>query len=295
MAQVRPLRSPGDLAADVARLLASGAHVRRSAAGRRRRRGTGEHPRAGGHDPGSTCPCTTVPSVTAGAGSVYATRAGEDWLTLLEALEQPPRAGRVRAAALTPFLGRTAAELDGGGEADRRAGRHAAGMGRPAAVPRRGCGSGVSSSPSRACRAGCWPSGRRAAADRPAAPGRRAAGGGRAGGARAGRVGRLAAPPSCGGGGGPEHGADPPAGQRCRRGAGADAARQQGPAVPGGLPAVRLRPLGQQRTEGAAVARRCRAAGCWTSADSAPTGRADRERQAPPRWPARRCGCCTSG
>jgi len=52
-----------------------------------------------------------VPSVTAGAGSVYATRAGDDWLVLLEALEQPHRTGRVRAAALTPFLGRSATEL----------------------------------------------------------------------------------------------------------------------------------------------------------------------------------------
>jgi exodeoxyribonuclease V beta subunit len=57
-----------------------------------------------------------VPSVIAGAGSVYATPAGEDWLVLLEALEQPHRSGRVRAAALTPFLGRTATELGTGGE-----------------------------------------------------------------------------------------------------------------------------------------------------------------------------------
>ena len=57
-----------------------------------------------------------VPSVIAGAGSVYATPAGEDWLVLLEALEQPHRSGRVRAAALTPFLGRSATELGTGGE-----------------------------------------------------------------------------------------------------------------------------------------------------------------------------------
>ncbi|MET3805910.1 exodeoxyribonuclease V beta subunit [Nakamurella sp. UYEF19] len=57
-----------------------------------------------------------VPSVSSGAGSVYATPAGEHWLVLLEALEQPHRSARVRAAALTPFLGRTAAELDAGGE-----------------------------------------------------------------------------------------------------------------------------------------------------------------------------------
>ena len=57
-----------------------------------------------------------VPSVSSGAGSVYATQAGDDWLTLLEALEQPSRSGRVRAAALTPFLGRSAEELDDGGD-----------------------------------------------------------------------------------------------------------------------------------------------------------------------------------
>ena len=52
-----------------------------------------------------------VPSVIAGTGSVFATPAGDDWLVLLEALEQPHRSGRVRAAALTPFLGLTATEL----------------------------------------------------------------------------------------------------------------------------------------------------------------------------------------
>ena len=57
-----------------------------------------------------------VPAVIAGSGSVYATPAAEDWLVLLEALEQPHRSGRVRAAALTPFLGRTATDLADGGE-----------------------------------------------------------------------------------------------------------------------------------------------------------------------------------
>nr|WP_240189082.1 UvrD-helicase domain-containing protein [Nakamurella flavida] len=58
-----------------------------------------------------------IPAVVAGAGSVYATPAAGDWLVLLEALEQPHRSGRVRAAALTAFLGRTATDLDEGGEA----------------------------------------------------------------------------------------------------------------------------------------------------------------------------------
>jgi exodeoxyribonuclease V beta subunit len=53
-----------------------------------------------------------VPSVLAGATSVFTTESAEEWLTLLEAVEQPGRTSRVRAAALTVFLGHTAADLD---------------------------------------------------------------------------------------------------------------------------------------------------------------------------------------
>ncbi len=113
-AQVRP-RIAADLAADVARLLASGAQF------------DGKPLRAGDvavlvntHVQGAmirqALAAQGIPSVAAGAGSVYGTQAGHDWLVLLEALEQPHRSGRVRAAALTPFLGRTAADLDRGGE-----------------------------------------------------------------------------------------------------------------------------------------------------------------------------------
>ena len=52
----------------------------------------------------------------AGGGSVFATPAATEWLTLLEALEQPHRSTRVRSAALTCFFGHTAAELDEGGD-----------------------------------------------------------------------------------------------------------------------------------------------------------------------------------
>ncbi|SEB88495.1 DNA helicase/exodeoxyribonuclease V, beta subunit [Nocardioides exalbidus] len=52
-----------------------------------------------------------VPSVVNAGGSVFKTAAATQWLTLLEALEQPHRADRVRAAALTDFIGRTAEEL----------------------------------------------------------------------------------------------------------------------------------------------------------------------------------------
>ncbi|TQM10712.1 UvrD-helicase domain-containing protein [Pseudonocardia kunmingensis] len=53
-----------------------------------------------------------VPAVLSGTASVFGTPVAGEWLTLLEACEQP-RAFRVRAAALTCFLGRTVAELCG--------------------------------------------------------------------------------------------------------------------------------------------------------------------------------------
>ncbi len=57
-----------------------------------------------------------VPAVAAGGGSVFLTPAARAWLVLLEAVEQPHRAGRVRAAALTVFLGCTEQQLDAGGD-----------------------------------------------------------------------------------------------------------------------------------------------------------------------------------
>jgi exodeoxyribonuclease V beta subunit len=54
-----------------------------------------------------------VPAVVAGSGSVFATPAATEWLRLLEALEQPHRAARVRSAAMTCFIGCSAAELGG--------------------------------------------------------------------------------------------------------------------------------------------------------------------------------------
>jgi exodeoxyribonuclease V beta subunit len=57
-----------------------------------------------------------VPAVFAGGGSVFATPSAGSWLRLLEALEQPHRAGRVRSAALSVFLGYDDAALDAGGD-----------------------------------------------------------------------------------------------------------------------------------------------------------------------------------
>jgi exodeoxyribonuclease V beta subunit len=53
-----------------------------------------------------------IPAVLAGTTSVFATEAAREWLTLLEAIEQPGRVTRVRAAALTCFVGHRAADLD---------------------------------------------------------------------------------------------------------------------------------------------------------------------------------------
>jgi exodeoxyribonuclease V beta subunit len=58
-----------------------------------------------------------VPAVVNGAGSVFATSPARDWLRLLEALERPAHSMRARAAALTPFLGWQAADLAGADEA----------------------------------------------------------------------------------------------------------------------------------------------------------------------------------
>ncbi len=52
-----------------------------------------------------------VPAVINGAGSVFASPSARHWLQLLEALERPTSAPRARAAALTPFLGWSAATV----------------------------------------------------------------------------------------------------------------------------------------------------------------------------------------
>ncbi|HEX6255663.1 MAG TPA: UvrD-helicase domain-containing protein [Euzebyales bacterium] len=52
-----------------------------------------------------------VPSVVGGAGSVFATPAATDWRRLLDALERPASANRVRTLALTNWIGWTADDL----------------------------------------------------------------------------------------------------------------------------------------------------------------------------------------
>jgi exodeoxyribonuclease V beta subunit len=58
-----------------------------------------------------------IAAVYTGESDVFATRAADDWLCLLEAFDQPHRSGLVRAAAATFFFGETAASLAHGEDA----------------------------------------------------------------------------------------------------------------------------------------------------------------------------------
>lgn len=58
-----------------------------------------------------------IPAVYTGDSDVFNSPAGDDWLCLLEAFDQPHRSGLVRAAATTMFFGRTAEELAARGDA----------------------------------------------------------------------------------------------------------------------------------------------------------------------------------
>ncbi|GAA1856269.1 exodeoxyribonuclease V subunit beta [Pseudonocardia ailaonensis] len=61
------------------------------------------------------CTAAGVAAVLTGTTSVFTTEAAAEWLTLLEAVEQPQRTTRLRAAALTCFVGHTVEELCGDG------------------------------------------------------------------------------------------------------------------------------------------------------------------------------------
>jgi exodeoxyribonuclease V beta subunit len=104
-----------DLAADVGRLLASGATY------------DGRPVRAGdvaviveAHKDARACREALaeagIPAVYSGDLDIFSSPAAQDWLCLLEAFEQPHRSGLVRAAATTMFFGETAASLHAGGD-----------------------------------------------------------------------------------------------------------------------------------------------------------------------------------
>ena len=185
-----------------------------------------------------------VPAVIAGGGSVFATPAAVEWLILLEALEQPHRSPRVRAAALTCFFGYAPAELDVGGDRPDRRGRG------PAPRPGPSCSRCAALRRSwrppqpAACRRACSArvGGERLLTDLrhigEALHERRSP---RA--ARPGRDAGLAAATGRRGHDRPRRRADPSPRLRCGRGAAGDHPREQGTGVPRRLPAGLWRPF----------------------------------------------------
>ena len=106
---------PRDLAADIGALLASDATF------------DGEKVQAGDiavivekHKDGKACFNALInagiPAVYASDSDIFDSEACADWLAVLEAFDQPHRSGVVRAAAATPFLGKSVEELAGGGD-----------------------------------------------------------------------------------------------------------------------------------------------------------------------------------
>ena len=181
-------------------------------------------------------------------GLPHAAAAGE-WLTLLEALEQPHRADRVRAAALTSFFGYTAEALDAGGDDLTDALSEPRTHAWPTCSPRRGVAAVLEATVRRrADRAGARPGRRRAHAHRPAPHRRGAAPGQRRGAARHRRAARLAARAGRRRQARGRLRADPAARLRRRRRAAGDDPRQQGPAIPGRLPPDAVGPLRRATT-----------------------------------------------
>ncbi|HET9092290.1 MAG TPA: UvrD-helicase domain-containing protein, partial [Acidimicrobiales bacterium] len=116
-----------DLAADVVRLLESGAELIRYDEGGTQRAGRPL-------EPGDIAVLVrtnrqtrivqqalreaSVPAVVAGSESVLTTSAAQEWLCLLEAMEQPASRSRAVAVALTPFLGMSAEDVAVAGDAE---------------------------------------------------------------------------------------------------------------------------------------------------------------------------------
>jgi exodeoxyribonuclease V beta subunit len=116
-----------DLAADLVRLLSAGAEIeRRDEDGRT----LGTEPVCPGHAAvlvrtnrhaaliREALDDVGIPAVINGAGSVFGTGPAREWLRLLEAVERPAQTSRAHAAALTCFLGWSAAKIAGAGDDD---------------------------------------------------------------------------------------------------------------------------------------------------------------------------------
>ena len=113
-----------DLACEVTRLLASGAQIDPAGEpGGRRRVRPGDcavlvRTNQQAEDVKAALGEVGVHAVVNGVGSVLESPASQDWQRLLEALDRPSSRSRVRAVALTPVMGRTAAQV---GDADEDA------------------------------------------------------------------------------------------------------------------------------------------------------------------------------
>ncbi len=105
----------GDVAADIVRLLSSGAEIVERKGGRRPIQAADIAVLVQTNDEGvlvhDALEAVDVPVVLTGTSSVFHSEAARDWLALLTALEQPHRTALVRNVALTPFFGCTATEL----------------------------------------------------------------------------------------------------------------------------------------------------------------------------------------
>ncbi|KAA1425502.1 AAA family ATPase [Mumia zhuanghuii] len=104
-----------DAAADIARLLTSGATFDDSPV-RPQHIAVLAHTNRDLHLMRTALRTRGIPSVLVSSESVLRTIAAEWWLHLMMALEQPHRPERLRLAALTPFLGWTVEQLDADGD-----------------------------------------------------------------------------------------------------------------------------------------------------------------------------------
>jgi exodeoxyribonuclease V beta subunit len=114
-----------DVAADVVRLLSSGAEIVERRGEKRPLEAADVavlvHRNEDGAQVRDALREVDVPVVLTATTSVFGSDAADQWLTLLSALEQPHRTGLVRSAALTDFVGWSAAGLAEADEAEQEA------------------------------------------------------------------------------------------------------------------------------------------------------------------------------
>jgi exodeoxyribonuclease V beta subunit len=114
-----------DVAADIVELLSSGAQITERDDTRRALEAADVAVLVRRNDDGAAVrdalAAIGVPVVLTATTSVFLSDAADQWLTLLSALEQPNRTGLVRSAALTDFVGWSAADLAVAEESEQEA------------------------------------------------------------------------------------------------------------------------------------------------------------------------------